>query len=209
MDASARAAERQEHVGTTLAELTDRTEEYVRLSLAREVLRRCVEDYRRDNENVVLTRARDLFTALTQGRFDRLTVGTDDKGRRVLLAGRAADGSDVGVTGLSEGTRDQLYLALRLATLERHAQAGRAMPLVLDDIAMTFDDGRTRALLRVLDETAERFQVLLFTHHDHVGALATAELPPGRAHVHHLPVYEPPAASGGLPGPRRTTAAAG
>lgn len=50
-------------------------------------------------------------------------------------------------TALSEGTADQLYLALRLASPEHHAQAGRMMPLVLADVFMTFDDERAAAAL--------------------------------------------------------------
>ncbi len=52
---------------------------------------------------------------------------------------------EVDVRGLSDGTRDQLYLALRLASLEHHARTGEPMPLILDDILIHFDDDRARA----------------------------------------------------------------
>ncbi|HSA51086.1 MAG TPA: AAA family ATPase, partial [Yinghuangia sp.] len=198
IDDSARAAQAQEAATAQIAELALDVEQYVRLELAREVLLRCIEDYRRDNQDPVLARAKELFTALTGGRFDDLVTGTDTKtGSAVLTARRAGAGRHVtvGVEAMSEGTRDQLYLALRLATLERYADAERTMPLILDDIAMTFDDGRTCALLRVLDGMADRFQVILFTHHAHLGDLARATLPDGRAHVHALPVFASGAAS--------------
>lgn len=199
IDDSARAAQAHEAATAQIAELAVDVEQYVRLELAREVLLRCVEDYRRDNQAPVLTRAEKLFTALTGGRFTALVTETDARtGNAVLKALRAGTASrddGVGVEAMSEGTRDQLYLALRLATLERYADAERTMPLILDDIAMTFDDGRTGALLRVLDGVADRFQVVLFTHHEHLGDLARAALPDGRAHVHGLPVFAsgPPA----------------
>ena len=87
---------------------------------------------------------------------------------------------------MSEGTRDQLYLALRLATLERYAEEGRAMPLLLDDVLMTFDDDRAAAALRVFDELSERFQVILLTHHAHLIEVAARTLPEQRLHVHRV-----------------------
>ncbi|MGW0060555.1 hypothetical protein ACWDTT_11580 [Streptosporangium sandarakinum] len=56
----------------------------------------------------------------------------------------------------------------------------------MDDIFMTFDDQRTRATLRVLEEMTGRFQMIVFTHHDHL-----AELPEGRLHLHPLPRFRP------------------
>ncbi|WP_406297506.1 AAA family ATPase [Embleya sp. NBC_00888] len=199
---SVAAARAQEEVAGTVATIAEDTEEFVRLRLAREVLLRCMEDYRKQNQAPVLARAEEVFTALTAGRFDRLLVETDGrKGAPVLRARRAgsspvAVAGSVGVDEMSEGTRDQLYLALRLASLDAYAEAGRAMPIVLDDIAMTFDDGRTRAMLSVLDAMADRFQVVLFTHHPHLGRLAVDTLAPGRAHVHELPVYVARSAAG-------------
>ncbi|WP_436777929.1 AAA family ATPase [Yinghuangia sp. YIM S09857] len=193
IDDSARAAQAQEAASAQVAELAVDVEQYVRLELARVVLQRCIEEYRRDNQDPVLMRAQDLFAALTGGRFAELVTETEPKkGSPVLKARRAGAGPDaepVPVEAMSEGTRDQLYLALRLATLERYADADRTMPLILDDIAMTFDDGRTRALFTVLDAMADRFQVVLFTHHAHLGDLARAALPQGRAHVHELPGF--------------------
>jgi len=43
----------------------------------------------------------------------------------------------------------------------------------------------------VLDGMADRFQVIVFTHHEHLAALARQALPPGRVHVHTLPEYRP------------------
>ncbi|MET7299787.1 AAA family ATPase [Embleya sp. NPDC005575] len=211
---STAAVRAQEEAAGTVAAIAEDTEEFVRLRLAREVLLRCMEDYRKQNQAPVLARAEEVFTALTAGRFDRLLVETDGrKGAPVLRARRAGGSSSavghgfdaafaagsIGVDEMSEGTRDQLYLALRLASLDAYADAGRAMPIVLDDIAMTFDDGRTRAMLAVLDAMADRFQVVLFTHHPHLGRLAVDTLAPGRAHVHELPVYVAGSAAGGPP----------
>ena len=73
---------------------------------------------------------------------------------------------------MSDGTLDQLYLSLRLATLEQHLSKGEPMPFVVDDILIGFDDNRTRICLEVLSELSLSTQVLLFTHHRRVLELA-------------------------------------
>jgi len=88
----------------------------------------------------------------------------DESGKPILLGVRPND-VEVSVEGMSDGTRDQLYLSLRIATLEQHLSEGEPMPFVVDDILIGFDDNRTRICLEVLAELALSTQVLLFTHH--------------------------------------------
>jgi uncharacterized protein YhaN len=66
---------------------------------------------------------------------------------------------------MSSGTRDQLYLALRLASLEKYMESAEPMPFIVDDILVHFDDERSRATLGVLAELARKTQIILFTHH--------------------------------------------
>ncbi len=91
----------------------------------------------------------------------------DKRGKPILLGVRS-NNIEVAVDGMSEGTRDQLYLSLRLATLEKHLSIGEPMPFIVDDILIGFDDNRTRVCLEVLAELAINTQVLLFTHHRRV-----------------------------------------
>lgn len=194
MDGSATAAEKAETVEHELAAVVAHSQEYLRLYLAERLLLENIEAYRQQHQGPVLSRAQKVFTELTSGRFVQLVDDTGPDGKAVLRARRAvavaadgsADGPLVGVEGMSEGTRDQLYLALRLATLERYAEEGRAMPLLLDDVLMTFDDERSGAALRVFDELAERFQVILLTHHAHLVEVAAGVLPGQRLHVHRV-----------------------
>jgi uncharacterized protein YhaN len=160
----------------------------VRLELASGVLSRAIERLRDKSQGPVLVRAGAIFKALTLGNFEKLTVDLGDDDQPVL-SGVRADGRETGVLGMSDGTRDQLYLALRIASLERLADSGDPLPLVLDDVLMSFDDDRARAALRVLADLAHRMQVLLFTHHERtvqlareaVGDLAVHALPPQTA----------------------------
>jgi len=71
---------------------------------------------------------------------------------------------------MSEGSRDQLYLALRLAALELQVEQGFNMPLIADDLFINFDDRRTAAGLKVLGELSCRVQIVSLTHHEHLVA---------------------------------------
>jgi uncharacterized protein YhaN len=86
---------------------------------------------------------------------------------------------------LSEGTRDQLYLALRLVALQDHCAAAPPLPFIADDILQTFDDARATAALRALVELSAHVQVIVLTHHRHVADLAE-DLAPGCVSVQRL-----------------------
>jgi len=67
---------------------------------------------------------------------------------------------------LSAGARDQLYLAVRLAISEYLSRGGESLPLLLDDVFATSDDGRLRAGMRALIESfGAGHQVLVTTCH--------------------------------------------
>ena len=86
---------------------------------------------------------------------------------------------------LSEGTRDQLYLALRLVALREHCAAAAPLPFIADDVLQTFDDGRATAALRALVALSAHMQVIVLTHHRHVADLAEG-LAPGCVSIQRL-----------------------
>ncbi|CAB4753486.1 unannotated protein [freshwater metagenome] len=171
IDESHEAALAAEKAQATLAELSDHADEYIRVVLAKQILEREIEAYRERNQGPILGKASELFERLTLHRYTGIETDTDRKGKVVLQA-KTANGSLIEVSRLSTGTRDQLYLALRLAALEHFAAAGQSVPLLLDDLFVHFDDERTQAGLRVLDELSSTVQVLLFTHHERVAEQA-------------------------------------
>lgn len=91
----------------------------------------------------------------------------DDHGNPILV-GVCPDGGLKSVAEMSSGTRDQLYPALRLATLEWRLEKHEPMPFIADDILVNFDDQRTTATLKALTELAKKNQVILFTYHNAV-----------------------------------------
>jgi uncharacterized protein YhaN len=186
MDGGARALEIAEGAQTLLAQLRGDVQRYATLKLAAAVLHRGIERYREKNQGPILARASTLFATLTSNSFARLQIDDDGDGRSVLKAVRP-DGRLVGVDGMSDGSHDQLYLALRLASLESWLSSHEPIPFVVDDILLNFDDTRATAALGALAALGRKTQVLFFTHHRHLIELARAALPRDMLFIHDLP----------------------
>ena len=148
-------------------------------------LNQAIENNRQNNADSPLARAAGFFQRMTLGSFDR--VEFEDAGNELVLkvsrkgSNKFMELSATEGNGLSEGTADQLWLALRLAGIE--AQVDKMikdnqspMPVILDDVLITFDDDRTNATLELLAELGQKTQVIVFTHHNHVCELAKKKL---------------------------------
>jgi uncharacterized protein YhaN len=181
-DAAARIAEEMQEVLAALSRMTDR---FIRLKVASSVLRAEIERYRAANQDPLLGIASGFFRELTLGSFAGLRADMDESDRPVLV-GLRPDGGWVPVAGMSSGTRDQLYLSLRLASLERRAQTVEPMPFIVDDILINFDEMRCQATLGALAGMADRIQVILFTHQAQIAAMARSLERQDRVFVHSL-----------------------
>ncbi len=172
-DGGALAANASAQAEAHLADIAQHAEHYLRFQIGALILEQQIEDYRKENQAPVLGRAGELFSKLTLGSYAGLRDELDSSGKPILLGVRPDD-HEVAIAGMSDGSRDQLYLALRLATLEQHIKKEEPMPFVVDDILIGFDDDRTRVCLEVLAQLSTNIQVLLFTHHKRVLELANS-----------------------------------
>ena len=172
MDGSGRAARKAEELQDNLAHLRRDAQRYLRLQVGVDLLRREIEKFRRKNQGPVLTRASGIFAELTLGSFSGLKPDVDSRGEPVLVGVRPDSPLPIDVTAMSTGSRDQLYLALRLASLVHRAEQGRPMVSVFDDILINFDDERSTATLKVLAGLEGENQLILFTHQRHVARQA-------------------------------------
>jgi uncharacterized protein YhaN len=171
-----------------LEEVRELSESYARLRLAASLLRREIVHYRERNRGPVLTKAAAWFARLTLGTFSGLDIDYDDRDQPILQCVRAdAHRSRLHVPALSTGTRDQLFLALRLASIEHLGTQRELMPLILDDILVHFDDARARAALAALADFASTTQVIFFTHHEHLCELAREAVPSQQLQIQRLP----------------------
>jgi len=123
------------------------------------------DQYERQRQPVTLKDASEHLNRLTSGTYPRVWTPL---GERKLLVDDA-QGRPLSPEVLSEGTREQLFLSLRLALVARYAERGVDLPLVLDDVLVNFDAERAKSAVHVLRDFAKSgHQVLLFTCHDHI-----------------------------------------
>ena len=121
--------------------------------------------YERERQPATLKDASEHLNRLTSGTYPRVWTPLGE--RRLLVDD--ANGRPLSPEVLSEGTREQLFLSLRLALVARYAERGVRLPLVLDDVLVNFDADRAKSAVHVLRDFAKSgHQVLLFTCHDHI-----------------------------------------
>jgi uncharacterized protein YhaN len=163
-EAAATLCEAYEH----LAKARELGASYLLKRVQAGLLAREVERYRSSFEQPVLRHASSALKALTLGAFERVGFGYGDGGESQLVCYRAGSDSELHVDALSEGTRDQLYLALRLASLVAQSETGTpiTLPLLLDDVFVHFDDERTQAAIALLASHGPQFETFYFTHHE-------------------------------------------
>ncbi len=164
MDGSDKAAQLAEYAEEKLTGMRASVNDYIRLKVAVKLLRTEIEQFRQMNQGPLLQSASKYFSSLTLDAFTQLRAGYFEADEPVLQALRQ-NGEILFVEGMSTGTRDQLYLALRLAAVEKFVDENGPMPFVVDDVLIEFDDDRTQAALDTLAELSSKTQVVVFTHH--------------------------------------------
>lgn len=184
IDTSDEAAQAKEEMESAIARYRAGVRPWAQLKLAEALLGEALRRHREKAQGPVLALAGEYFRLMTAGRFVRLVVDADSE--TPLLLAQPTQGRAMEISALSEGTADQLYLALRLAALELQRKPDRMMPLVLDDVFMTADDERASHMFRALAKFAAASQVLVFTHHHHLLALASGAVGESELQVHRL-----------------------
>ena len=163
------------------AQCSEQAKEFAMLTLAKSVLETTIKDYRKNNQDPLLMNANSYLKTLTNNSLAAI-VPTDSDGKKSLQlqrieseekyainfeAGHIEAGE--GTAFLSDGTADQLFLALRLAGIENNLEKlEEPLPVILDDILINFDDARALSTLRCLADFSSKTQIILFTHHQHI-----------------------------------------
>ena len=149
-------SELQKQLDVVNRKLQKLEETYAALTIAQDTLAQATAELQRRFAPRIAKRARELMARMTGGRYDRMQLAEDFS----LLAGAGEENTLQSVLWRSDGTVDQLYLALRLAVAEELVPDA---PLILDDALVRFDDKRLKAALEILREESDRKQVILFS----------------------------------------------
>ncbi len=162
---------------TGVAALTERRtsldlqmEEYIlrhlELRLGHRLADEAIRRYRDAHRSGMMDATERSFAALTRGAYTQLKSQPERDGEILL----AVDTEDTAkrVAEMSKSTRFQLYLALRAAAHEQLVTQGICLPFFCDDIFETFDEERTSAACRVMEQISRAGQAIYLTHHRHV-----------------------------------------
>ncbi|OYU47091.1 MAG: chromosome segregation protein SMC [Rhizobiales bacterium PAR1] len=156
-------------------EMREAAREWAVLSLGAAMIGTAITRQRQGRQAPLMARAGIHFATLTGERYRSLGQSFDENDSPYLV-GYRGDGAEIEISAMSEGTRDQLFLALRLAYIEDYAARAEPPPFLADDLFASFDDGRTAHGLKALATLGETVQPILFTHHRFVVDLAVREL---------------------------------
>ena len=171
----AAAADQQAAIAT----LSRTLDEALLYHTASVMLSRALDAVEQSGGSEMLRSISSIFQSLTNGVYTRVAseAGDAEKADLVMIQRDFPDERQT-IAQLSEGTRDQLFLALRVAAIEEHIKTSEPLPFIGDDILQSFDDDRALAALRVLADLSHHTQVIVLTHHRHLMDLAM-RLPEG------------------------------
>ncbi len=156
----------KEQHSNLLLEVREGAVQHLRKQLGAIAVEQAIIRYRDQHRSGMLAKAQQVFSQICGGAYLGLT--TVVSGNRVELCVRPASGGSKTVDELSDGTRCQLYLALRIAGYHEITQKLEALPFIADDVLESFDDDRTAQTFAVLEDMAQTGQVVYMTHHRHL-----------------------------------------
>jgi uncharacterized protein YhaN len=154
--------ERREQLTARLADLADK---WAVARVAGMMLERTIGAYERDRQPQVIRSASTVFEKITEGRYNAVRKPVDGSGLDIF---ESASGRKKSVALLSRGTREQLYLAMRLGLIVEYEQRAEPLPIILDDVLVNFDDRRGEETVAALVEFARTRQILVMTCHKHI-----------------------------------------
>ena len=144
-------------------QLKDAVREYAKLQVEAALLEGAIEVHQSSGKRSFSDEADRLFSLMTDGRWTHMEVSEDGHAKAFNEFGESMEDSK-----LSLGTKQQMYLALRLALLLAEPETGASVPVLCDDILVNFDNTRRKGAARALAEVARTRQMLVFTCHEEV-----------------------------------------
>jgi uncharacterized protein YhaN len=159
------AADLQIELESLRRQVADQVDQWVPLVLAQSVLKQALNKFERDHQPAVLADVQRLFEQMTLGRYVTIERKLDETGTLLVVdqAGQRKEPRQ-----LSTGSREQLYLAIRLAFIQHYCENQEPLPIVIDDVLVNFDVERARQTIKVLADFDPRVQIIFLTCHQHL-----------------------------------------
>ncbi len=137
--------------------------EWQTIAMAKHLFMQSKEVFEKESQQGVIGLAGEIFRNITDGEYTGIFLDMDNEDISALHKNGTKKDPE---KALSQGTREQLYLALRLAYIGEHAQKAEAVPVIMDDILVNFDQKRFLRTAEVIADFAQHNQILFFTCHE-------------------------------------------
>ena len=143
------------------AKIWHEVQEWLRYQLAIQWINKALVGASADRYPAIIRQAEQYFALLTAHRYSRIRLTAD--GVKVIRR----DQEVFLVEELSQGTAEQLYIALRLGFVTVMSDQAN-FPVIIDDGFVNFDNVRRQRMLALLEKIAEKNQVIYFTADDRI-----------------------------------------
>ncbi|WP_110929004.1 AAA family ATPase [Bacillus massiliglaciei] len=145
------------------ASFNEESKEWAVFALAKEMLERTLEQFKKERLPNVIKKATEYFSMLTEGEYIKIVFNQETEALQAVRKDRQLfDASEV-----SRGTAEQIYVSLRLA-LAAYSFEKDPFPMIIDDSFVNFDSVRAGLTIRLLKEIAQKHQIIFFTCHEHM-----------------------------------------
>jgi uncharacterized protein YhaN len=162
-DGSAKAAELANEVEFLRAEFNTYMDRYISLVIARRLLEEAVKRFEQEHQPELLSLINTIFGRITNGRYIQIKTSLDKENPFRVVE---KNGNEKTPDQLSTGTREQLYLAIRLGYIEHYGKKSETLPIIMDDVMVNFDEERAQNTVKSLLELANNKQIILLTCHE-------------------------------------------
>lgn len=163
------------------------------LGFTSSMLNRVCEVYETERQPETLREASVFLKQLTHGKYRRVWTPLGKNALRV----ENDKGQDLPIEVLSRGTREAVFIALRLSLAAAYARRGVTLPLILDDVLVNFDSARAKHAATVLRDFSQLgHQTIFFTCHEHIMRMfheidVEVRVLPGQGKSGEAKVYHP------------------
>ncbi len=157
-------------------DLNEKSREWAALVLARKVLEKAIEVYEKERQPAVIIEAQAFFSKITGGRYTRIYSPLNSS--EIYVEDR--EGRQKSIQVLSQGTAEQLYLALRFGFIREFGRHSEPLPVVFDDILVNFDPKRCNNTCEAIKDLVSGNQVFYFTCHPETVQMLAERFPEAR-----------------------------
>ncbi len=140
--------------------------EYDKLRVSEQIIKDGQDTFSKLHQPEVLQRASYYLSILTDGKYSELDL--DSETSEITVLTQNGNYMTPQAARLSQATREQIYLSIRLSVIESFDEGQEAMPITLDEALITWDKARLGAGLDLLAQIAKKRQILIFTCHDFI-----------------------------------------